>query len=153
MKRILRAENLLFLPLVITSVVIGYQFSSEYVFGESKNWGGVLLYVILVSNFMWLVILFPAYLVHYMLRAINRRNRALCFAHVILSIALMVWFYSEDIFATSVVPGWHTTIYPPLSGLGPFFPGPENLLFIALQLTFLIYGIVIIRRWKNNRPE
>jgi uncharacterized membrane protein len=54
-------------------------------------------------------------------------------------------------YATSVVPGWHTTIYPPLSGLTPVISyfAWFDLLFWLVQLAFLGYGFMVIRRWRK----
>jgi hypothetical protein len=99
------------------------------------------------SQVQWVFMLLPAYLMHYFLRSIHRRNKVVCFIHAVATaIVILYWVLMAD-YATSTVPGWHTTIYPPQ------FPGFYfwfNILFWLMQVLFILHGLIIIHKWKKN---
>ena len=141
---------LLLLP--VGMLVVGYYDllkEDSYFSGKGLLWL-VMMNMFLHSTMNWLFILLSGYLVHYFLRTINRTNKAVAIAHVIITMILVV-FAGNDHVATSIVPGWHTTIWAPasfgfLTGMAPW-PG---ILFWIVQLLFIAYGIFIIRRWRNS---
>ena len=64
--------------------------------------------------------------------------------HLILLIIAALFSFSGDAFATSVVPGWHTTIYSPFSLIG---------VSLNVWLCLLVIGYwFIIRKQESVRP-
>ncbi|MGB8191583.1 MAG: hypothetical protein WCF67_06675 [Chitinophagaceae bacterium] len=154
--RLLRIENLLIiLPLGMPALSIynmtGPSKYEEYFFGRETQLRSFLFSLFFEQLIVWTFILLPAFLMHYFLRIIRKRNRVVCFVHVIVTaLAILYWNIFAN-FATSVVPGWHTTVYAPMfSGSITGFPFGVNLFFWLLQLSFIIYGLTVIRRWKTS---
>ena len=149
MKRVLRIENLLLVVPILFGVysIVYFSQTSDPDLGFET---GALVNLTVASTLNWVWVLVPGYLMHYFLRTIRQRNKVFCFSHVILSLVLS-YFTDGYGYATSVVPGWNTTIYPPLSGLTSVISyfAWFDLLFWLVQLAFLGYGFMVIRRWRK----
>ncbi len=149
MKYLLRIENLLLLAPLLFGVysIIYFTFSSDPDFGFEPS---AIVNLTIASSLNWMWTLVPGYIMHYFLRVVKRRNKVICFSHVIVS--LVISYFTDGYgFATSVVPGWHTTIYPPLSGLNSFISyfAWFDVLFWIVQIVFLVYGFVLIELWRK----
>lgn len=154
--RVLRIENLFILQLLLVIGVAAYYMyflsgPSGPVNAESTysfSWKMLLsLQLIMMVNYVWMLL--PLYLMHFFLRVINRRNRIICFIHAITTVAVLAYGVLTDELATSVVPGWHTTIFPPMFAIQGSMASGVELLFWPFQYLFLAYGIVTIIRWKK----
>ena len=152
MKKLLRIENLLLITPLLLPVVSYYRLyyaniPEETIYrNDPANNAAILIFEFFVPMCQFLFALLPAYLVHHFLRVIRRRNKGLCFAHVILSLIALAYVGFPGDFATSVVPGWHTTVFSPQSA-NVFL---LIVLFVLLQLAFVIYGLLLIRRWRKT---
>ena len=148
MKWLLRIENLLlFVPIALG----GYLYFSFMLDPDTEiafNPYALVTAQVIVAALSWAWVLLPGYVMHYFLRVIRQRNKVICISHVVLSL-LLRWPVSD--YATSVVPGWHTTIYAPQSEFGIMVSLGLwlNLLFWLVQITFIVYGFVIINRWRK----
>lgn len=103
-----------------------------------------------LAQFMhWVILLLPGYLMHYFLRAIGRWRPVACTIHAIITAFIVAGLSLGSEAATSVAPGWHTTIYPPaFPGFGGFIRW-INIAFWLTQAIFIVYGLVIIQQWKK----
>jgi membrane-associated HD superfamily phosphohydrolase len=152
MKQLLRIEYLLLIAPLLLPVIAFYSvyygnIPEETIYrNDPANNGAILAFEFFMPMCQFLFALLPAYLVHHFLRIIRKRNKMLCFAHVILSLIALIYFSSWGNYAASVVPGWHTTVYPPQAVKTFLF----IVLFVLLQLTFIIYGLMIIQRWRRT---
>ena len=147
MKKLFRLENLLILFALAIGVYTVLALP-PFVGSDGFPYGYVVKTSIAASmEWMWMIV--PAYLIHYILRTIGRRNNTICVLHVILTIGTGI--VTAD-FATSVIPGWHTTVYPPLyDGYSSIdFPFVASVGFWLLQAAFIVYGIVVIHRWRKT---
>lgn len=159
MKKLSRIENLLFLIPIAAIFPFGYELWQAYygqtkyelyAFGRGGSIGWYLVAMMVVPFFQTVMAILPFYLLHYFLRAIDRRNKAVCYIHVIGTV--VYWVLIPIFSATSVVPGWHTTVYySPMFAGDPFTPGFwTTMLFWALQLAFIIHGVLAVRRWRKS---
>ncbi len=159
MKRFFRIENLL-LVLPICMVLISRIYYAETFFNEPNNLAIDLnkliiiqdLYDILLST---LFLLIP-FLLHSMLRKWGIGTKWIRVSHVFLTACFFFFsFFSYDM-AVSVVPGWHTTIYPSSSFFYSIFftRTIPSLLFISLQACFALYftRIALVRFRLNTDP-
>ena len=147
MRKLLRIENLLWLVPLLLGI---YAFFNLVQTMEVGFFGrGFVASVAALFTLNWVWILMPGYFLHYFLRLIHRRSKVICILHIVISLALS---FPVDGFGTSVVPGWHTTILPPQWGSGmmmPFYSIWFKVLFWIVQLTFIIYSLVLINRWRK----
>ena len=101
-----------------------------------------------------LFLLIIPYFFHFLLRIKQKRNKWICAMHILLTIILLFSFlFMLADNTVSVEPGWHTTIYPP--GFSPFvfvkrFLSIIWLLFLPVQLIFIMYAVVRLARKVNQ---
>ena len=152
---LLRIENLLLLvPICATGVYLYSSFNVpdryEEFYAVPTEYTWLFFSLFTDSLAQWISILLTAYLMHYFLRSINRRNKTVCFIHAVATTIVMLYRVCFADFATSVVPGWHTTIYPPgFAGFGRFSDW-LSILFWLMQVLFILHGVFIIHKWKRT---
>jgi hypothetical protein len=148
MKKLLRIENLLWLVPVLLGAYVFFQYVLDPDVEFGLNPPALVLISLFVSVLGWAWQLMPGYIMHHFLRIIGRRNKIICILHVVLSLILHL---PLDDYASSVVPGWHTTIYPPLFNFGfASYLSWFDLLYWCVQIAFIVYGLVMIRRWRKT---
>jgi hypothetical protein len=157
MKRwLLRIENLLFLVPIVMVFPFAYelwaswygqnQYESFSLPGQSLGDSIFSVFITFIPEIIYSIL--PIYMMHYFLRVLNIRPRRICVIHILATVLYVLYFYLTSSLAVSVVPGWHTSILPPL--WGSFFYGIWSPLWI-MQAAFLIYGFILIRRWRKLR--
>ena len=147
MKRLLRIENLLWLVPVLLGIYAFFRLVQTVEIGFFGLGFVAGIAAMFAVNWVW--ILMPGYFLQYFLRVVNRRNKIICILHVVISLALSFPFEG---YATSIVPGWHTTILPPQWGSGmmmPFYSIWLKVLFWIVQVAFIIYSLALIHRWRK----
>lgn len=151
-RRLLRIENLLVIVPVWILCMSVYEalFTEESVL-EQELKGSIIVFLFLflcTYVIQWVFMLLPLYLIHYFLRIANRRNRIICFIHIIITVFILIfWYTAPD--AVSIVPGWHTVVMPPM-GLSFNLPVMAILFFWLVQVAFVWYGLRTIRRWRKQ---
>lgn len=155
-RKLFRIENLLllipFLGMVpelyeMWASYYGQNLYEFYVIGGGSS--GVLYYLMLFITPMLRVfsVILPLYMMHYFLRAIGRGDKRICIIHVLTTFVFSLYTLNYAV-AYSVVPGWHTTLYPSgFLGTAPFW---VNVLFWLMQVAFIIYGFMVIHRWRKS---
>jgi hypothetical protein len=157
-RKLLRIENLLLLVPLIGLAYMLYdgwfayyganQFESQVIIRDRT----VLHFYLLLSIdviFNTFSVILPLYMMHYFLRAIRKRDKRVCVIHVLTTVLFSLYMMNYTV-AFSVVPGWHTTIYPTgFLGSAPFW---AEVLFWLLQAAFIIYGFITIHRWRKSLP-
>ncbi|MBI1780920.1 MAG: hypothetical protein HYR66_06065 [Sphingobacteriales bacterium] len=149
-QRLLRPENLLFV-LPVISVGLSEMSMILFAFDSPKEISnqllGPALMVLTADIISWTLFMTIPYLLYTILRKKNLYQRKVAWIHISLSFFTFLFNLVQFDFATSVVPGWHTTIYPS-SVLG--ISSLSNILFLLVQVGFVIY---FTKRVLNTTSE
>jgi hypothetical protein len=157
LKKLFRIEHLLFvipwIPLPIQLVQL-----KKWSFISEQDYLRPLIYSYVVSSIGIGLLLAIPFVFYTLLRKLQLYVHAgIRWAHIIITTGLLLWSTFPYEVATSVVPGWHTTIFPPqfFSVFSVFtLPG---LLLMTVQLLVCIYSARrILGAWRqqvNNVPS
>jgi hypothetical protein len=99
----------------------------------------------------WIVLILPGYLMHYLLRYTAGANRAVRFLHVLFTIGILgylAFFGTSRLY--SDVPEWQQIEDPPYVRGWTDLEYWLTVLFWLVQGTFVVYGLIIIHKWKRN---
>lgn len=140
-KWVFKLENiLLVLPIafVVFSELLIFDLGDIVQGNMGNEYLNIFTLQLMIKVIGWTLFILIPYSLYYLLRKKGLYSKRVAWIHTIISVLTFSLILLQFDFATSVVPGWHTTVYP----LYYFAFSAENSLpFIIVQVVFVLYCV------------